>query len=181
MASWVCFRARLDEDRIYVPLEKMVEIADKVSGKVHHFEQVYFIVFNASLLDSCVKCSMNIAWIIIMVFKYIYDQFQKQIPHSAQILLIIILLHSQNKQLLLSLPFRIQHQLLETTIKPLLMIHSINRLIQQSLKYLFQQLKPDIEVNNLEILIPAENSELMLLLQNSNCHVINYHKFLIHY
>lgn len=40
MATWVCFRARPDEDRIHLPLEKIVEIAEKVGGKNHHLEYV---------------------------------------------------------------------------------------------------------------------------------------------
>ncbi|CAK80842.1 unnamed protein product (macronuclear) [Paramecium tetraurelia] len=40
MATWVCFRAKPDEDRIHVPLEKIVEIAERVGGKNHHFEYV---------------------------------------------------------------------------------------------------------------------------------------------
>lgn len=40
MASWVCFRARQDEERLHLPLEKVVEIAEKVGGVKHKFEYV---------------------------------------------------------------------------------------------------------------------------------------------
>lgn len=36
----MCFRARPDEDKLFIPLEKIVEIAEKVGGSNHHFEYV---------------------------------------------------------------------------------------------------------------------------------------------
>ncbi|CAD8172285.1 unnamed protein product [Paramecium octaurelia] len=109
----------------------------------------------------------------------IYDQFQHQIPQSTQLLLIIIRLHSQDKQLASAIPLlnrlyqlldesRIQHQQLETTINSLL-IHPLDEQTYPIItKVVTLALKSDINVNNLDNLVSIDNSELMLLLQNTN-------------
>ncbi|CAK80848.1 unnamed protein product (macronuclear) [Paramecium tetraurelia] len=109
----------------------------------------------------------------------IYDQFQHQIPQSTQLLLIIIRLHSQDKQLSSAIPLlnrlyqlldesRIQHQQLETTINSLL-IHPLDEQTYPIItKIVTLALKSDINVNNLDNLVSVDNSELMLLLQNTN-------------
>eukprot|EP01017_Pseudomicrothorax_dubius_P040184 TRINITY_DN6251_c0_g1_i7.p1 TRINITY_DN6251_c0_g1~~TRINITY_DN6251_c0_g1_i7.p1 ORF type:complete len:229 (+),score=62.47 TRINITY_DN6251_c0_g1_i7:738-1424(+) len=40
MATWVVFRARPDEEKLYLPLEKVVEIAEKVGGKNHNLKYI---------------------------------------------------------------------------------------------------------------------------------------------
>jgi hypothetical protein len=36
MATWLCFRAKPEEDKIYLPLQKAVEVAEKIGGKDTH-------------------------------------------------------------------------------------------------------------------------------------------------
>ncbi|CAD8084529.1 unnamed protein product [Paramecium sonneborni] len=109
----------------------------------------------------------------------IYDQFQHQIPQSTQLLLIIIRLHSQDKQLSSALPLlnrfyqlleesRIQHQQLEMTVNSLLIYPLDEQTYPIITKIIILALKLDINVNNLENLVSVNNSELMLLLQNTN-------------
>jgi len=37
MATWLCFRAKPDEDKIYLNLQKTMEIAKQVGGDKHRF------------------------------------------------------------------------------------------------------------------------------------------------
>jgi hypothetical protein len=36
MATWLCFRAKPDEEKIYLNLQKCLEVAEKVGGKDTH-------------------------------------------------------------------------------------------------------------------------------------------------
>lgn len=40
MATWLCFRAKPEEDKIYLNLQKCVELAETVCGKQHGFRFV---------------------------------------------------------------------------------------------------------------------------------------------
>lgn len=51
MATWTCFRSRPDQDKLYVGLQEVVDLAAKVGGKDHHFKYIQF-PYNYSMLDS---------------------------------------------------------------------------------------------------------------------------------
>lgn len=40
MATWICFWAKPNEDKLYLNLQKVVELAEKVGGKDHGFKYV---------------------------------------------------------------------------------------------------------------------------------------------
>ena len=40
MATWICFRAKPTEEKIYLSLQRIVELAEKVCGKDHHFRYI---------------------------------------------------------------------------------------------------------------------------------------------
>jgi len=40
LASWICFRAKKEEEKIYLSLQKVAELAEKVGGKNHGFKYV---------------------------------------------------------------------------------------------------------------------------------------------
>ena len=40
MATWLCFRSKNSEEKIHLNLQKMVELAEKVGGKDHHFKYI---------------------------------------------------------------------------------------------------------------------------------------------
>ncbi len=40
MATWVCFRATKEEEKIYLSLNKVAELARKVAGEKHHFRYI---------------------------------------------------------------------------------------------------------------------------------------------
>ena len=40
MATWLCFRAKSSEEKIYLNLQKVVELAEKVAGKDNHFNYI---------------------------------------------------------------------------------------------------------------------------------------------
>ena len=37
MATWLCFRAKAEEEKIYLNLQKTMEVAEKIGGKNHGF------------------------------------------------------------------------------------------------------------------------------------------------
>ena len=40
MATWMCFRAKLEEEKIYFSIQEAVELAEKVAGKNHNFKYI---------------------------------------------------------------------------------------------------------------------------------------------
>lgn len=40
MATWMCFRAKPEEDKIYLNLQKTMAVAEQVAGKNHRFRFV---------------------------------------------------------------------------------------------------------------------------------------------
>jgi len=40
MATWMCFRAKTEEDKIYMSIQEAVELAEKVGGKEHNFKYI---------------------------------------------------------------------------------------------------------------------------------------------
>ena len=36
MATWLCFRAKIEEDKIYLSLQKCIELAERIGGKDKH-------------------------------------------------------------------------------------------------------------------------------------------------
>lgn len=40
MATWVCFRAKPEEEGLHVPLQRVVELAQKVGGNANKFKYV---------------------------------------------------------------------------------------------------------------------------------------------
>jgi aryl-alcohol dehydrogenase-like predicted oxidoreductase len=40
LATWLCFRAKSSEEKIYLNLQKVVELAEKVGGKNHNFKYI---------------------------------------------------------------------------------------------------------------------------------------------